>query len=167
VSAGASTVTLIDEFCNSLAVDRGLQPCTIDGYRRFIDEFLRYVGSDNSVASLSRLRLEDVDGFIVAAGANYGRRSMGHACTAVRGLLRVLYRTKVLGDDLSTAVISPWFYALERLPRASLGNCAERPRCCGSEHRNRSPRPGHPPAPRTMRGVRRSVKLRLEDIAAA
>ena len=110
--------SLIDEFCTSLSVDRGLQPCTIDGYRHFVDEFLRHVGSDGSAASLSRLGLEDVDGFIVAAGANYSRRSIGHACTAVRGLLRFLYRAKVLDHDLSTAVISPWFYALERLPCA-------------------------------------------------
>jgi integrase/recombinase XerD len=111
-------VSLIDEFCNSLAVDRGLQPCTIGGYRHFVGQFLRYVRSDGSVASLSRIRLEDVDGFIVAAGATYGRRSMGHVCMAVRGLLRFLYRTSVLGHDLSTAVISPWFYARERLPCA-------------------------------------------------
>lgn len=109
---------LIDEFCRSLAVDRGLQPCTVEGYRHFIDQFLRHLGSDGSVASLSRLRLEDVDRFIVAAGGTYCRRSMGHACTAVRGLLRFLYRANVLGQDLSTAVVRPWFYALERLPCA-------------------------------------------------
>jgi len=109
---------LMDEFCRSLAVERGLQPCTIEGYRRFVDQFLHHLGSDGSAADLSRITLLDVDGFVVAAGRTYSRRSMRHVCTAVRALLRFLYRAGVLGQDLSGVVIQPWFYALERLPCA-------------------------------------------------
>lgn len=110
--------TLMDEFYLSLAMERGLQPCTIEGYRNFVDQFLRHLGSDGSAGDLARLELKDVDSFIVSAGRTYSRNSMGHVCTAVRGLLRYLYRASVLERDLSAAVIRPWFYALERLPCA-------------------------------------------------
>jgi integrase/recombinase XerD len=110
--------SLMGEFYRSLATERGLQASTIEGYQHFVGQFLCHLGSDGSAKELSRLTVQDIDGFIVAAGRTYSRRSMGHVCTAVRGLLRHLYRVGVMERDLSAVVIHPWFYALERLPCA-------------------------------------------------
>ena len=101
----AVRTSLADEFYRSLAVERGLQPCTIEGYRNFVGRFLRHLGSDGSAEGLSRLGVRDVDSFVVSAGRSYSRRSMRPVCTAVRGLLRFLYRKRVLRRDLSVAVI--------------------------------------------------------------
>lgn len=109
---------LMDEFYMSLVAERGLSPRTVEGYRHFLDQFLRHLRSDGSAEALSRLTPRDVDRFIVSAGQTYGRKSMGIACTGIRTLLRYLYRRAVLDRDLSTAVILPKFYALERLPCA-------------------------------------------------
>lgn len=114
----AATPSVIDELCNSLHVERGLQPRTMEGYRHFLEQFLRHVGSDGSAHGLADLTPVDVDRFIVSAGRTYGRTSMGIACTAIRTLLRFLYREAVLDQDLSVAVVLPKFYALERLPCA-------------------------------------------------
>lgn len=114
----AATPTVIDELCSSLQGERGLQPRTLEGYRHFLEQFLQRVGSDGSAHSLAELTPVDVDRFIVSAGRTYGRRSMGIACTALRALLRFLYRKGVLELDLSVAVLLPKFYALERLPCA-------------------------------------------------
>lgn len=109
---------LMDGLYRSLAVERGLQPCTIGGYRHFVGKFLEHLGSDGSAESLAHVAVRDVDDFIVSAGRTYGRGSMRHVCTAIRALLRHLHREGVLGQDLSVAVIMPRFYALERLPCA-------------------------------------------------
>lgn len=103
-------------FYRWLAIDRGLQPITIEGYRHFLDQLLRHRNSDGSARSLSGLSVGDIDGFVVAAGRRYGRKSISQACTAIRALLRFLFLRGVLGYDLSPAVIMPKFYALERLP---------------------------------------------------
>lgn len=114
----AATPSVIDELCTSLRTERGLQPRTIEGYRDFLEKFLRHVHSRGSVRSLRQLKPVHVDRFVVSAGRTYGRRSMGIACTALRTLLRFLYRKAVLDRDLSVAVVLPKFYALERLPCA-------------------------------------------------
>jgi len=115
---GPPAPSVMDEFYRSLAVERGLEASTIEGYRHFIGQFLRHVDNGGSAKELSRLTVQDVDSFIVAVGRTYSRKSMGHVCTAVRGLLRHLYRARVMERDLSAVVIHPWFYALERLPCA-------------------------------------------------
>jgi integrase/recombinase XerD len=157
---------VIDDFYRSLHAVRGLQPRTIEGYRHFLDQFLRHLRSDGSADSFSRLTPGDVDGFIVSAGRTYGRKSMGLACTAIRALLRFLFRKAVLDRDLSTTVILPKFYALERLPCALPWNTVRRALDSVDARSLRGLRDRAILALLVTYGVRPGeiVKLRIEDI---
>ena len=114
----ASPPPVLDRFYRFLETERGLQPATIYLYRHFSNKFLLHLHSDGSAASLSSLKTSDVDAFLVVAGRNYSRKSMGFIGSVMRALLRHLFREGVLEQDLSRCVILPRFYALERLPCA-------------------------------------------------
>lgn len=108
----------VEDFFCSLAEERGLQPASIENYRHYLSRLLQHAGCDGRRRSLARLTAKDVDRFIVEVGRSYSRRSMGHFCAAIRGLLRYLYRAGILSSDLSLGVLAPRYYALERLPCA-------------------------------------------------
>lgn len=107
-----------EDFYRSLADERGLKPRSIANYRNYIGRFLRHVGCEGSRAKLALLTAKEVDRFIIEVGPSYSRRSMGHVCSCIRGLLRYLYRADVLSSDLSAGVLTPQYYALERVPCA-------------------------------------------------
>ena len=109
---------IMDRFYRFLDADRGLRPATIYLYRHFSNKFLHHLRSDGEAASLASLTISDVDAFLVAAGRIYSRMSLGFIGSVMRALLLHLFREGVLKHDLSTCVILPRFYALERLPCA-------------------------------------------------
>jgi len=108
----------VADFLRALAEERGLVHRSIEPYRRYVSRFLEHAGCDGTHEGLARLTTEDLDGFIVKMGHFYGRRTMGGLCVCIRGLLRYLYRKGILASDLSAMVISPRYYALERMPCA-------------------------------------------------
>lgn len=110
--------TVLDDFYRSLVDERGLRPRTIENYRFFLDPLLRHVGCDGSAKGFSRLTPRAIDAFLIKAGRTYSRTTMRTPCMAIRELLRFLYRARVLSQDLSSAVVRPRFYAMERLPCA-------------------------------------------------
>lgn len=167
-TAGSDDVLpgVVGDFCRWLSVDRGLQAITIEGYRHYLDQLLVHLGSDGSAKSLSDMAIRDIDAYIVAAGRRYGRRSISQACSAIRAFLRFLYLRGVVDHDLSSTVITPKFYALERLPCALPWETVQRvfdavDECTAQGRRDRAillmlvtygVRPGE------------IVKLRIEDI---
>jgi site-specific recombinase XerD len=108
----------VEDFLRSLSEERGLAPATIANRRHYLGRFLQHIDCEGSRDRLGELTAKDVDRFLVEMGRAYSRKAMSHACTAVRGLLRYLYRTDVLPTDLSGGVLLPKFYAIERLPCA-------------------------------------------------
>ena len=108
----------VADFLRALAEERGLVDRSIERYRYYISRFLKHVRCDGTAEGLARLTTEDLDGFIVKMGQFYSRRTMGGLCACIRGLLRYLYRKGILASDLSAMVISPRYYAFERMPCA-------------------------------------------------
>ena len=116
----------VEDFLRSLDEERGLSPATIANRRHYLGRFLRHLDCESSQDRLSEITAQDVDRFLVEMGRVYSRKAMSHVCTALRGLLRYLYRTDVLPTDLSGGVLLPKFYAFERLACALPWESVER-----------------------------------------
>ena len=108
----------VSAFCAWLLAARGLRPSSVRVYRAEVERFLAHLGSDGSLESLKSVGIEDADAFLVASSRRLGRRAMALRCSAIRALLRFSFLHGLVAQDLSSLVIAPRFYPLERLPCA-------------------------------------------------
>jgi len=92
---------LLDHFYRFLETERGMRPATIYLYRHFSNQLLIHLQSDGSAASLARLKIVEVDAFVLAAGRTYSRKSMAVIGSVMRALLLHLFREGVPRHDLS------------------------------------------------------------------
>jgi integrase/recombinase XerD len=107
---------LVEEYVSFLREHRGLKPKTVSRTRTTCMKFLAFIAADGC-SDLAGLRPESIHRFIVTQGKRYSRVSLRHCCGEIRGFLVYLYRHRVLGSDLSLAVISPRVYKHEQCPR--------------------------------------------------
>ena len=108
----------VSALCTWLLVARGLRPSSVRMHRAAVEQFLVHLGSDGSLVSLKSVSALDADRFLVASSRRLGRKAMALRCTAIRSLLRFLFLRGLVEQDFSSLVITPRFYALERLPCA-------------------------------------------------
>jgi site-specific recombinase XerD len=107
---------LVEEYALFLREHRGLKPKTVSIARFTCTAFLAFVAGDGC-NDLAALRPESIHRFIVAQAQRYSRSTLRSRCCRIRGFLDHLYRRRVLGSDLSGAVIAPREYKQERCPR--------------------------------------------------
>lgn len=67
---------------------------------------------------ISRLRLRDVDAFVIELRKKYARRTVADYCSTLRAFLRFLHGTGRLTSDVSSSVAAPVVRSGERPPRA-------------------------------------------------
>lgn len=103
-------------FFNALREERGLRPATLELYRSHLSQLEGHlVRRGVDVASLEP---SDIDAFIVALRERMSASSLTSVCSALRHLLRWLFREGRLSRDLSGCVGKPQAYRLATVPRS-------------------------------------------------
>lgn len=110
-------------YLDHLAVEKGASPHTLDGYRRDLDKYLRYLGESaiDDLRSVTESHVEHFRTWLATADPDEGRRALGassvaRALAAVRGLHRFASRDGVTAGDAAATVAPP--RPTRRLPRA-------------------------------------------------
>ena len=105
----------IEDYCHWMKEARGLSEMTIDLYRRFLSEFLRWYGP--SGRALSQVRAIDIDRHLAEAGVSrWSRRSVHSAAGALRSFFRYGATQGWSSPELARAIQGPRVYTEETLP---------------------------------------------------
>ena len=123
---------LLDRYRHYLAVERGLAPSTVRGYRDAVRPFV--AGRMSEGRALAQLTSEDISAFVVATCPSRARGSAKLVVTALRSLLSFLHLDGVTARSLAAAVPKVASWRLAGLPRALdplqvrrlLGSCDRR-----------------------------------------
>ncbi len=104
-------------FFVALRAERGLRDATIQLYRHHLARFEQFVTADG-VRDVGELVPDHLDRFVIAARARLCPASLPALCSALRLLLRWLYREQRTTHDLSACVGAPHVYRLSGIPRS-------------------------------------------------
>jgi len=104
------------EFVDHLLAHRGVRRVTAARIVERVRGFLRFLRCRRR--SIKRLRLADVDAYVLELGARFARRTIAAVCTAIRAYSRFLHVTGRLARNLAPMVISPRHRSEEEPPRA-------------------------------------------------
>ncbi|WP_245424666.1 site-specific integrase [Sinorhizobium sp. BJ1] len=97
--------------------ERGLTPSTVEQWGRIAGRFLLWCEQSNH--RLKDLKAEDIDNYIAIQGAGrWGRVSIAHIVSALRGFLRYAAKEAWCSDRLATSTSRPRLYRQETLPYA-------------------------------------------------
>lgn len=107
---------LLEEYLAFLRHHRGLSPATLYFHRRWGARFLQHLAECLPGGDFGHLPAQVVDRFILPLAPTVGRGTQIQTLQAVRGLLRHLYRTGRVAQDLAPLVHGPRCYALATLP---------------------------------------------------
>jgi integrase/recombinase XerD len=117
----AALATVISDYLDHLAVERGTSPHTLDSYARDLRRYAAHLAS-TGVVGLAGVREEQVNGFLAAlrdgAGGNrpLAPSSAARALVAARGLHRFALREGLVPADVTAEVHPP--SPPKRLPKA-------------------------------------------------
>jgi integrase/recombinase XerD len=100
-----------------LREERGLRDETLRLYRHHMVRFEDYV-TKRGVRRPKALTPAVLDGFIVEMRKHHCPRALHGVCTALRALLRYLFRVGLTSSDLSAVVDGPRIYQLAEIPRS-------------------------------------------------
>jgi site-specific recombinase XerD len=102
-----------------LREERGLRDATLRLYRHHMMRFESYLTS-RGIRRAKELEPALIDGFIVEMRTRhrYSPRSLHGVCSALRALLRYLFRNGRTTNDLSGVVDGPRIYQLAEIPRS-------------------------------------------------
>jgi len=106
----------LEEYLTFLRQHRGLSPATLYFHRRWGARFLQHLGGQLPGGDLRRLTPPVVDSFVLPLAPTVGRGTQVQMLQVVRGILRHLYRTGRIAQDLAPLVHGPRRYALATLP---------------------------------------------------
>jgi len=96
--------------------ERGIKESTLRHYRSNLYAFERYL-QKIGLKELRNLSPVILSGFVTGS-SGLCKDSLGIRCTAVRILVRYLYREQIIANDLSGALDSPRNYRLSSIPRS-------------------------------------------------
>lgn len=131
ISPRVSTLPLINEFSEFLREVRGSPTVSVDQMSKQAEAFLKYLRSRRRRPE--RVRLSDVDDYVLQCTDRYARTTTAAICSALRNFLRFLHSSGRIGTDLSASVTSPKLKRGERPLRAlpwdsvqKILNCVDR-----------------------------------------
>lgn len=96
--------------------ERGIKESTLQHCRSNLYAFERYL-QNIGLKELRNLSPVILSGFLTSS-SGLCKNSLGIRCTAVRILIRYLYRERIIANDLSGALDSPRNYRLSSIPRS-------------------------------------------------
>lgn len=96
--------------------ERGIKESTLQHYRSNLYAFERYL-QNIGIKELRNLSPVILSGFVTSS-SGLCKNSIGIRCTAVRILIRYLYREQIIANDLSGVLDSPRNYRLSSIPRS-------------------------------------------------
>jgi len=104
-------------FFESLREERGLREPTVQLWRWHLQMFEQFL-NEEGVDDLCHLLPDHLDRFIVGARTRMCIKAMFGLCSALRLLLRWLYREQRVPRDLSGCINAPQAYRLSTIPRS-------------------------------------------------
>ena len=96
--------------------ERGLATASIDALIWEARHFLTWQLDRGGVASLKGLSVRDIDLYMETRTPGLRRRSLKDVAERLRSLVRYMYRTGHVSNDLAPHVIAPLLYAYEGVP---------------------------------------------------
>lgn len=107
----------LDRYVVWMRDERGLTPSTVEQWGRMAGRFLLWCEQSNH--QLKDLKAEDIDNYIATQGAGrWGRVSIAHVASALRGFVRYAAKEGWCSDRLATSISRPRLYQHEALPYA-------------------------------------------------
>ncbi|GAB7540522.1 site-specific integrase [Cupriavidus sp. 8B] len=97
---------------------RGLSPSTVQRHEHTAWQLLRYQLDSDPTFRLANFTQAHIERFIIYAGSRYGRSSLQHVISELRGFLRFLALRSEVPSGLDRQIDAPRAYRLEHLPRA-------------------------------------------------
>lgn len=107
---------LVPGLFDYLRNERGLKESTLHHYRNSLYAFEKYL-QNIGLKELSDLSPVILSGFVTSS-SGLCKDTLGIRCTAVRILLRYIYRERIIASDLSDVIDSPRSYRLSSIPRS-------------------------------------------------
>jgi site-specific recombinase XerD len=116
-ATGTSTASeLANEYANYLREVRGFAASTIANHRCTVQCFLQHL--DGAEIALNKIRVAQIESYIIQAGKRLSRSSLQHDIGALRSFLRFLAIEDRVPSGLASQIDTPRLYQLEKLPRA-------------------------------------------------
>ena len=103
---------LVEEFSEHVRRHRGNPPRTIRAKAYKVVRFLAFLRSRGRC--VTRLRISDIDAFIMQLRPRYSRTVVSDYCSSLRGFARFLHATGRLPADLAPWIVSPKVLRAER-----------------------------------------------------
>jgi integrase/recombinase XerD len=103
---------LLEEFAEHVRRHRGNPPRTIQGKIHRIMRFLTFLRSRGRC--VAKLRVSDIDAFILHLCPRYSRTVVSDYCSSLRGFARFLRATGRLSADLAPSIVAPKVSRAER-----------------------------------------------------
>jgi len=104
-----------DEWMSSL---RGLALVTRSQRCAEAGRFLGWLEGRGSEAGVHGITVADIDGYMTVRARGHRRTTVREVATSMRSFLRYLHVAHRTATDLSTSVVGPTLYSLERIPSA-------------------------------------------------
>ena len=105
-------------FLEYLSRVKGFRPNTIDPYRIYLSQFLRFIQFEENKLALQHLNSAKIDDFIVKCSKTQNRYSLQHLVGYLRAFLRYEFNQGAMPFPLHKRIDSPRVYRLEKLPKA-------------------------------------------------
>jgi hypothetical protein len=107
---------LIEEYANYLREVRDFAASTVSNHRYTVQCFLQHLDGDE--IALKKIRVPQIESYIIKASKRLNRSSLQHDIGALRGFLRFLAIDESVPTGLASQIDTPRLYQLEKLPRA-------------------------------------------------
>jgi integrase/recombinase XerD len=116
-ATGTSTASeLANEYANYLREVRGFAASTVANHRYTVQCFLQHL--DGAEIALNKIRVAQIESYIIQAGKRLSRSSLQHDISALRSFLRFQAIEDRVPSGLASQIDTPRLYQLEKLPRA-------------------------------------------------
>ena len=116
-ATGTSTASeLANEYANYLREVRGFAASTVANHRYTVQCFLQHL--DGAEIALNKIRVAQIESYIIQAGKRLSRSSLQHDIGALRSFLRFQAIGDRVPSGLASQIDTPRLYQLEKLPRA-------------------------------------------------
>ena len=103
-------------YANHLREVRGFAASTVANHRYTVQRSLQHL--DGAEIALNKIRVPQIESYIIQAGKRLSRSSLQHDICALRSFLRFQAIEDRVPSGLASQIDTPRLYQLEKLPRA-------------------------------------------------